>query len=208
MNWSTIRRSVAVGCAIAALGMISIGVIMYGFRAPFAPEIRSAPVTVEPRSSANTEFSFTLLDEPRVFPELQFMNGEERALTLADFRGRLVLLNIWATWCIPCRREMPALDRLQAELGGPEFEVLALSIDRKGLPAVEAFYEELGLEALGMYVDSSSKASRSLAVVGIPTTLLINRSGDEVGRLVGPYEWDDPAMISFLREQITSANGP
>lgn len=206
MNWSTLRRSVAVGSAIAALGMISIGVIMYGLRAPSAPEIRSVPVTLEPEPSASVEFSFTLLDEPRALPELQFVDGEGRALTLASFRGKVVLLNIWATWCLPCRREMPTLDRLQAQLGGPDFEILALSIDRQGLSAVAAFYEELGLGALGMYVDSSSKASQSLAVVGIPTTLLVDRSGDEIGRLVGPYDWDDPEMISFLRAQISTAD--
>ena len=128
--------------------------------------------------------------------------------TLADFRGRLVLLNIWATWCFPCRREMPALDRLQAKLGGLDFEVIALAIDQKGVPVVEAFYEELGLEALRVYVDASTKAAPDISVVGIPTTLLVDRAGDEIGRFVGPYEWDDPKITAFLREQITTMGSP
>ncbi len=92
--------------------------------------------------------------------------------------------------------------------GVPDFEVLALSIDRQGLPVVKAFYEELGLEALRVYVDPSTNATRDLGVVDIPTTLLVDRKGSEMGRLVGPTEWDSPEMISFLREQITKANRP
>src|SRR3546814_1814786 len=103
-------------------------------------------------------------------------------MTLKAFDGRFVLLNIWATWCVPCREEMPSLDRLQAGLGGPDFVVVPLSIDREGLPAVKAFYEELGLKALGIYVDQSGRASGKLGAAGIPTTLLVDREGREIGR--------------------------
>ncbi|MGH6885371.1 MAG: TlpA family protein disulfide reductase [Geminicoccales bacterium] len=140
-------------------------------------------------------------------PEITFDDAEGRTLTLADFRGKVVLLNIWATWCVPCRREMPTLDRLQAELGGPDFEVVALSIDRKGLPAVKEFYEELGLQELGIYVDPAGKASRELNALGIPTTLLIDGKGNELGRLAGPAEWDSPGMVEFLRGFIEQRSG-
>lgn len=146
--------------------------------------------------------AFPLHDEPRTVPPVTFRDGDDRERSLADFRGRVVLLNIWATWCVPCRREMPTLDRLQSELGGADFEVLALSIDRAGLPAVEAFYKEIGLEALGIYVDAAGKASRQLGIVGLPTTILIGRDGTELGRFVGPAEWDSPQMIGFLRQQV------
>jgi thiol-disulfide isomerase/thioredoxin len=128
-------------------------------------------------------------------------------MSLADFRGKVVLLNIWATWCAPCRREMPTLERLQAELGGPDFEVVALSIDRKGLSVVKEFYEELGLQQLGIYVDASGTASRELSALGIPTTLLIDHEGNEVGRLAGPAEWDSPEMVTFIRGYIERQSG-
>ncbi len=146
--------------------------------------------------------AFVMHDRPRDLPDIEFANRAGETVRLADFRGRLVLLNIWATWCAPCRREMPTLDRLQAELGGPDFEVLALAVDRKGLDAVEKFYAELGLERLAIYVDESTRAARLLGALGLPTTLLIDREGKEIGRLLGPAEWDSPEMISFFRSLI------
>lgn len=206
MNLATVRKMVTAGSALAALTLISLVIAKYWFYALPNPGAQSASVPLEAKSSTEAEFSFTLLEELRALPELRFVDGDGRALTIADFRGRLVLLNIWATWCVPCRREMPTLDRLQAKLGGPDFEVLALSIDRQGLPVVKAFYEELGLRALRVYVDASTNATRDLGVVGIPTTLLIDPKGNEIGRLVGPSEWDRPEMISFLGEQINKAD--
>jgi hypothetical protein len=97
---------------------------------------------------------------------------------------------------------MPTLDRLQATLGGPDFQVVALSIDRKGLSAVREFYDELGLETLAIYVDETGEAQRALSVLGLPTTLLLDREGNEGGRLLGPAEWDSPEMVAFLRDYL------
>jgi thiol-disulfide isomerase/thioredoxin len=163
-------------------------------------------ISIQP-VAAQGPTGFVLHDSARPVPEIRFENGEGEAMSLADFRGKVVLLNLWATWCGPCRREMPTLDRLQAELGGPEFEVVALSLDRQGLPTVKAFYEELGLKALPIYVDRSGKAQRALSVLGIPTTLLLNREGDEVGRLLGPAEWDSPEMVNFIRGYAERQSG-
>ena len=163
-------------------------------------------VSIQP-AGAQAPAGFAMHDSPRPLPEIQFENGQGEAMTLADFRGKVVLLNIWATWCAPCRREMPTLERLQAELGGPDFEVVALSIDRKGLPVVKEFYEELGLQELGMYVDASANASRELSALGVPTTLLIDREGNELGRLAGPAEWDSPEMVSFIRGYLERQSG-
>lgn len=203
MNWTAVRKVVTAASMLAALMLISLVVAKYWLYAPSNPDVRPAPVTLEAESSTGAGFSFTALEEPRPLPELRFGDGEGRRLTIADFRGRLVLLNIWATWCFPCRREMPTLDRLQAKLGGPDFEVLALSIDRQGLPVVKAFYEELGLEALRVYVDASTNATRDLGVVGIPTTLLIDQRGREIGRVVGPAEWDGPEVVKLVRRHMT-----
>lgn len=144
---------------------------------------------------------FLLWESPRELPELSFENGKGEPLTLADFQGRTVLLNVWATWCGPCREEMPTLDALQAELGGEDFEVVALSIDRKGIDVVKDFYKE-GIEHLRQYIDQTGMAGANLGAVGIPTTLLIDRQGEEIGRLVGATEWDSPEMMEYLTEII------
>ena len=139
---------------------------------------------------------------PRSLPELLFQNANGKALALTDFSGKLVLLNVWATWCTPCRKEMPALDRLQQQLGGPGFEVVALSIDRGGAAAVQAFYEELDIRALSVYVDRTSEAASKLGAIGIPTTILVDREGRELWRKVGPAEWDGAEALELLRRYM------
>jgi len=139
---------------------------------------------------------------PKALPEIRFQDEAGRALTLADFKGRLILLNVWATWCTPCREEMPALDRLQAKLGGPKFEVVALSIDREGAAVVRRFFADVGVRRLKLYVDPSGEAAGRLATVGIPTTLLIDRDGREIGRRVGPAKWDGSAEVEAIRRRI------
>jgi thiol-disulfide isomerase/thioredoxin len=135
-------------------------------------------------------------------PELQFADADGKSHTLADFRGHIVLLNIWATWCLPCRKEMPTLDRLQATLGGRDFEVVALSIDRGGVEVVKKFYAENGIGHLAIRMDTSGQANSTLATYGLPTTLVLDRQGQELGRLVGPAEWDAQDMVAFLKSII------
>ena len=142
--------------------------------------------------------NFALHNAPKPVAAIHFDNGEGQPQNLADFKGKVVLLNIWATWCVPCRREMPALDRLQENLGSPEFEVVPVSIDRGGIETVRKFYTEIGARNVGIYIDSSGKVLPALAVVGLPTTLLIDRAGREIGKIVGPAEWDAPEMVGFL----------
>jgi len=143
--------------------------------------------------------NFVMHDAPKPVAAINFDDAQGRSRSLAEFKGKVVLLNIWATWCGPCRKEMPALDRLQAALGGPEFEVVALSIDRGGTDAVRKFFADIGIRTLAMYLDSSRQALRTLSALGLPTTLLIDREGREIGRLIGPAEWDSPEMIEFVR---------
>jgi thiol-disulfide isomerase/thioredoxin len=160
-------------------------------------------VPVSPGSSAaGNPLALSIFDQPRELPAIRFSDAQHHELTLGDFRGRVILLNIWATWCVPCREEMPALDRLQAELGGEEFLVIPLSIDRGGGAAVKRFYEELKLEKLGIYVDPSGRGSRGLALPGVPTTLLIDREGREVGRKMGAAEWDSPQVVALVQKTI------
>lgn len=143
-----------------------------------------------------------LHDTPQPLPDIAFANERGNALTLDRWRGKIVLLNVWATWCGPCRAEMPTLDRLQAELGSDRFEVVALSIDRAGVDVVREFFEEIGIEHLGVFVDKTGKAPRDLKIFGLPGTLLIGPNGHELGRLIGPAEWDTPAMIAFFEGVI------
>lgn len=145
---------------------------------------------------------FVLNDAPKPIPGVRFTDGEGRPRTLADFRGEVVLLNIWATWCAPCRKEMPTLDRLQAALGDGSFEVVALSINRQGAEAVKTFYSEIGVRNLALHVDASGQALSALAAVGLPTTILIDAEGRELGRLMGPAEWDNPEMVAFLKSIV------
>lgn len=151
--------------------------------------------------------AMTLHEAPRELPEVRFTDGSGKRLSLADFRGKLVLLNLWATWCGPCREEMPTLDRLQAALGGADFEVVALSIDRAGMGVVDAFYAETGVRSLARYIDESGKSAQQLNAVGLPTTLLLDREGREIARHVGPAEWDTPEMVAFFRQRLSQDSG-
>lgn len=155
--------------------------------------------------------NFVMHGTPKPLHAMAFEDGQNRPRSLADFKGRIVLLNIWATWCVPCRREMPALDRLQARLGGPDFEVVPVSIDRGGIEAVKRFYSEIDAQNLGMYIDSSGQLVRALGAVGLPTTLLIDGAGRELARIIGPAEWDAPEIAELLKpvilKQIDVAEG-
>ena len=142
---------------------------------------------------------------PKPVPELTFLDGEGNEVALADFEGDVVVLNLWATWCAPCRREMPSLDRLQAELGDDGLTVVALSLDRGDVAKVRDFFAELGIANLAIYQDPKGAAGRALGAPGLPTTVVIDRAGQEVGRLLGPAEWDSEAAIALLRSILDSA---
>lgn len=146
--------------------------------------------------------AFVFKKTPEALPAITFVDGNEQPKTLADFKGRTVLLNLWATWCAPCRKEMPQLEALQKNLGGKDFEVVALSVDRAGLPATRKFLDDIKVSALATYVDSTAKMGTVLKAVGLPTTLLIDRDGREVGRLVGPAEWDSADAKRLIEATI------
>ena len=140
--------------------------------------------------------------EPTPAPALSFEDATGNPLALEDFRGQVVVLNLWATWCAPCRHEMPSLDRLQAEHGGADLHVVALSLDRGELAQIEAFYEEVGIEHLAIYRDPKGAVGRALGALGLPTTVVIDQAGREVGRLLGPAEWDSEEAVALLRSLI------
>ena len=177
-----------VGLAIMVVSALGI----YFHRGP-APSVPPETPAVEKTTS------FSLLHEPRQLPAISFSDGDGRPVSLSSFRGKIILLNIWATWCPPCRKEMPTLDRLQTKLGGPGFEVVALSIDKGGPFVVRTFYDEIGIKALRIYIDQSGEAPSALNANGIPITLLIDRAGRELGRKMGPAEWDRPEIVKLIQ---------
>ncbi len=139
---------------------------------------------------------------PKPMPELRFQDLAGNETGLDAFRGQVVVLNLWATWCAPCREEMPSLDRLQAAFAGEPVRVIALSVDRAGPDRVKAFLDEIGAASLTVYRDPTVKAARTLKVPGLPATLLIDREGREVGRVLGLARWDGEAALAAVRRLL------
>jgi thiol-disulfide isomerase/thioredoxin len=147
-------------------------------------------------------------DEPRSIPTLAFKDASGATKTLADWRGRAVLFNLWATWCVPCRKEMPALDALQARLGGDHFDVVAVNIDTRNPEKPKAWFKEVGISRLTYYADPSAKVFQDLKLAdrafGMPTTLLVDANGCEVGTLAGPAEWASDDAVKLIGALIGS----
>ena len=148
---------------------------------------------------------FARASTPKPVPPLELVDARGRKRSLADFRGKVVLLNVWATWCEPCRQEMPALDRLQAELGGPSFQVVALSVDQQGAEVAQRFFREIGVKSLDFYIDPTARAAFRLDAPGLPVSLLLDRQGREVGRKLGAAQWDSREVVESLRRRIARA---
>jgi thiol-disulfide isomerase/thioredoxin len=143
--------------------------------------------------------------EPKPVPPLRFFDLQDRETGLEAFRGEVVVLNLWATWCAPCREEMPSLGRLQAHFADAPVRVVALSVDRAAPDRVKKFMDEVGVTNLAVYRDPTVKAARLLKVPGLPATLLLDREGREVGRVLGIAEWDGPAAIAAVNSLLESA---
>jgi len=197
------------GCVVAIAATLLIGGctdndatsnVGAGTNAASAVAPTGSPNAALSTSAAKLGFAFPALASP--VPALEFAGGNGETIGLKNFRGKVVLLNLWATWCGPCRKEMPTLDRLQARLGGTEFEVVALSMDQAGLDVVRDFYREVGLKRLRIYIDPSAQPMFTLNLIGLPTTLLIDREGRELARLAGTKEWDSVEMVQLFRQII------
>jgi thiol-disulfide isomerase/thioredoxin len=205
------RRLVSVAAAILIL--IVLGGV-YGIE-----HLRSNPADTACRPAVNTAARIAPLVQGEVaalavaqtafrVPDLAFKDAENHDRTLADWRGRTVLLNLWATWCVPCRREMPALDALQAKLGGPQFEVLAINIDTRNPEKPLGFLKEVGVAHLRYFSDSSAHVFEDLKTAGkafgMPTTLIVDRAGCEIGDMAGPAEWASDDGVKLLSAAISS----
>ena len=146
--------------------------------------------------------NFTFADPPKPIAEGEFKDLEDKPASFAGFRGKLTLINLWATWCVPCRKEMPGLDKLAEKLGGEKFQVVLLALDRAGPAKVKAFLDEVGVKHAKPYLDQSTRLGRALGAFGMPTTILIDKQGCEIASLAGPAEWASGDAIKFIQTAL------
>lgn len=161
----------------------------------------AASVRAEPALDQPPLGEFIPASPPKPAPAISFTDGDGKTLSLADFARKVVLINLWATWCAPCRREMPSLERLQTRLGD-KITVLAISQDMGGIKAVAPFIARLGLTAVKPYLDPKSAVGRAFNVDGLPTSFLIDRQGRVAGRVEGEAEWDSAKMLAVIEPML------
>ena len=172
---------------------------------PAATEQSTTPAPVASETgaaSASKLAAFVRKKPPESLADISFTDASGAPKTLADFKGKAVLLNLWATWCAPCREEMPSLDRLQKQLGSDKFEVVALAVDRTGVEAAGKFLKSINVENLKLYADPTTKSGSALRVLGMPTTILITPDGKEAGRLSGPAAWDSDEAKKLIEDAL------
>src|SRR6476469_9296684 len=148
----------------------------------------------------------TMATTPQRLPDLAFEDAEGKPKKLSDWRGRTLLVNLWATWCVPCRKEMPALERLQTMLGGPNFEVVAINIDTRDSEKPKNFLKDANLTRLGYFSDQNAKVFQDLKAIGkalgMPTSVLVDPQGCEIATIAGPAEWDSEDAIKLVKAAL------
>ncbi len=198
--------AVLAGAAIGLTGLYGIG----GFKhaASGDPACRGAvdlAHKLEPLAHGEVA-ALTMATVPLRLPELSFEDAGGKPKKLSDWRGRTVLVNLWATWCVPCRKEMPALDALQGKLGGPNFAVVAVNIDTRDPEKPKNFVKEAHLTRLGYFSDQKAKVFQDLKAIGralgMPTSVLVDAAGCEIATLAGPAEWDSDDAVKLITAAI------
>lgn len=157
-----------------------------------------------PRSALAAGVPLARHAAPRPVPDITFDARERKGLTLADFRGRVVALHVWATWCGSCRKEFPSLLRFDAAFRPHGVSLVALSIDRLGWPIIERTLTELDATALPVYLDPTRAVPAALQIFGLPVTLVLDRDGREIARLIGETDWDHPLVAALFGEALTA----
>ena len=195
---------IAITGALAAAALFGAVYVNMGGNGNVAPGGKQAGTKARGLAaySVGKMITFVASAEPKDIPDFTFVKDDGSETSLKAWRRKVVVLNLWATWCGPCRKEMPALDRLKVDLAGDEFDLVAISVDRGGLDKPRKFLEEIKVKHLTLYNNSSGKLTSSLKVIGLPTTLLINRQGKEIGRLAGPAEWDSKEALALIKAAI------
>lgn len=177
------------------LGLTMTGLATAGLGLPMSSALAASQTS--PMKKLITESKGYNKDAKLVFAD---ETGKEQ--TMADYRGRFVLVNVWATWCFSCRTEMPDLDALQGKFDPEKLLVMPLSIDRKGIDAVMPFYDKTGIKNLRIFLSSGVAAVHAFGERGIPFTILLDPDGNEAGRILGPVKWDADDFVAFLNDKI------
>ena len=205
-KWPVIAVAIIVGVGLGYVGVTQF----MGFDrpavtvGPCAPAVATAK-RISPLIKGEVA-ALTAATRPLEVPDLAFDDGHGDAKKLSDFRGRTVLLNLWATWCVPCRKEMPALNSLQTKLGGDRFQVVAINIDTRDADKPKAFLADANLTALQYFTDKSARVFQELKGVGralgMPTSVLIDAKGCEIATIAGPAEWDSGDAVNLIEAAL------
>ncbi len=203
-------RGIGVAAGVFAAAA-ALAIVLYAIKPPVGKETTIDPACAKASAKAarlrplvhGEIAALSLAKSPKPLPSLSFKGPDGGQVSLADFKGREVLLNLWATWCVPCRQEMPALDRLQGALGSKDFVVVAVNIDTARLERPKAFLNEMGVKNLAFYADNTAEAFQALKqagkVLGLPTTILVGADGCEIGTMAGPAQWDSQEAQALLK---------
>ena len=209
------RRQMAVRAVLALCGAVAVLAGIYGIG-----RLRSNPADAACQPAVNIASriaplaqgevaAFAVAQKPFRVPNVAFKDAQGHDKTLADWQGRTVLLNLWATWCVPCRREMPALDALQSKLGNAGFEVVAVNIDTRDPKKPLTFLKDENITHLAYYSDDSAHVFEDLKAAGkafgMPTTLIVDRSGCEIGNMAGPAEWSSADGVKLVSAAATGS---
>ncbi len=213
-HWTTYALAAGLSAVIgfAAIyvmvggGGKSLGNLISG-RGDGAIAVQATAASHPTKLNVGTMTTFVFRDKPEVLPAGGFNDADGNAISLETFRGKLVLLNLWATWCAPCRKEMPDLDALQAELGSDRFEVVAVSIDRGSPHKPRKFLDDIKVKSLKLYHDPTAQLGFTFKIIGMPSTILIDPEGRELGRLVGPALWASDDAKRLVRAFIAKVAG-
>src|SRR6204780_1056267 len=199
--------AVAIGAVIGFAGVYGIGGL--GRNAAGDPACRGAVELarkIAPLAHGEVA-ALTMATSPLRLPDLAFWDADGRPKKLSDWRGRTVLVNLWATWCVPCRKEMPALESLQTRLGGPNFEVVAINIDTRDPEKPKNFLNDAHLTRLGYYNDQKAKVFQDLKAIGralgMPTSVLVDGHGCEIATISGPADWGSEDALKLIAAAIT-----
>ncbi|MDP4025322.1 TlpA disulfide reductase family protein [Methylobacterium sp. NEAU 140] len=204
----TLVTTLVAGAGLAALaGLALYGSGLVGGNTGPVPCGASAPGLARVEAAARGQVAaMQAPPAPRPAPDVRFKGPDGAETGLADLKGRLLLVNLWATWCAPCKAEMPALDRLQAALGGPDFAVVAINVDTRNLDKPAEWLRQAGIANLAFYADPGGRVlpaiQRDTGSAGLPTTMLIDATGCTIGVMKGPAEWSSPDGLALIRAAL------
>jgi thiol-disulfide isomerase/thioredoxin len=202
--------AVVIGAAIGFAGVYGFG----GLKRHASGDSICAPAVnlarkISPLAHGEVA-ALTMATTPLKLPDLTFDDAEGKPKKLSDWRGKTVLVNLWATWCVPCRKEMPALDRLQTKLGGKDFEVVAINIDTRDPEKPKNFLKDAKLTGLGYFNDEKAKVFQDLKgigrALGMPTSVLVDGQGCEIATIAGPAEWDSEDAVKLITAATTTGS--